>query len=294
MFQKGFKLTDEVFESELPVIDKLDGITNDIRFHQNFGVAQAGENKNLVVSSYPKFEDERQPVMMEIFDIEQRKHILKDELLSTKTGWLRHANYEDFWLQLKDRIYYFKITQTTEEKTEKIDLMQLNMLTEEKLCLLETKFEPQEMNLLMKQELNLLNRVDAINFVKNKTGKTLQITQHFVALLCVHDNDLSKNGELGEYISFRKVSDLNKEIFTVDLEILHFDNVSFSQYENRDGQKVIVLKSVNSTSNLIKVYIEKEEIWSVVETDESWKLAEQMKNIEKEARIDFQDEIIND
>ena len=57
---------------------------------------------------------------------------------------------------------------------------------------------------------------------------------------------------------------------------------------------MIVLKSVNSTSNLIKVYIEKEEIWSVVETDESWKLAEQVKNIEKESRIDFQDEIIND
>ena len=232
---------------------------------------------------------------MEIFDIEQRKYILKDELLSTK-GWLRFTYYEDFWLQLKDRIYYFKITQTTEEKTEKIDLMQLNMLTEEKLCLLETKFEPQEMNLLMKQGLNLLNKVEAINFVKNKTGKTLQITQHFVALLCVHEIKVNKNGTCGEYISFRKVSDLNKEIFTVDIEIPVFHcNVSFSQYENRDGQKVIVLKSVvKSTRNLIKVYIEKEEIWSVVETDESWKLAEQVKNIEKEARINFQDEIIND
>ena len=51
---------------------------------------------------------------------------------------------------------------------------------------------------------------------------------------------------------------------------------------------------MDGISNLIKVYIEKEEIWSVVETDESWKLAEQVKNIEKESRIDFQDEIIND
>ena len=57
---------------------------------------------------------------------------------------------------------------------------------------------------------------------------------------------------------------------------------------------MIVLKSVDGSSNFIKVYIEKEEIWSVVETDESWKLAEQVKNIEKESRIDFQDEIIND
>jgi len=53
-----------------------------------------------------------------------------------------------------------------------------------------------------------MSKVSAVVFVQHKTGWYKKITQHYVGLMY---------SDGGLYISFRKISDLNKEIFTVKL-----------------------------------------------------------------------------
>ena len=57
------------------------------------------------------------------------------------------------------------------------------MISEEKTLVQELQYIPEEVKLLQTEETYKMERVDGMLFVKNKTGKSYQITDHYVALL---------------------------------------------------------------------------------------------------------------
>ena len=65
-------------------------------------------------------------------------------------------------------IYYFKLASDKELFTEKISLMQYHMISGEKTVFQEQKYNPQEVQLLEKDETFKMDRVNGITFVQNK------------------------------------------------------------------------------------------------------------------------------
>jgi len=91
------------------------------------------------------------------------------------------------------------------------------------------------------------------------------------------------------YISFRKIADLNKELFTIKLsrkesDYLYYKTISISKSINSDGLEVLVLKSACDNDkagiDFVKVFISKEDVWSEIKNDSKKKLNEQVKSLE--------------
>ena len=62
-----------------------------------------------------------------------------------------------------------------------------------------------------------MEEVGAVFFVENKTAKTYEISEHYAGLVNANEKDY--------YISFRKLSELNKELFTVKISTEGIDNL---------------------------------------------------------------------
>ena len=89
----------------------------------------------------------------------------------------------NFWLQIDEMIYYFKIASDKELFTEKISLMQYHMISGKKTVFQEQKYNPQEVQLLEKDETFKMDRVYGITFVQNKTDQSLLLSELYVALI---------------------------------------------------------------------------------------------------------------
>jgi len=97
--------------------------------------------------------------------------------------------------------------------------MELNMITQETKVTLNQVFTPQEVKILNEERTYQMEQVDAIIFVESMDGSSKDIQDQCVGLMCKDDGD-----EL-LYISFRKVHDINKELFTIALSIDESDNL---------------------------------------------------------------------
>ena len=72
--------------------------------------------------------------------------------------------------------------------------------------------------------------------------------------------------------------------------------MSISKYVNSDNNEVLCLKIAALTrmyKSYLKAYIKKEEIWCEIKTDQNINLNEQAKFIAQEAKINLDQEIIN-
>jgi len=87
------------------------------------------------------------------------------------------------------------------------------------------------------------------------------------------------------FISFRKLSELNKELFTVKISGAYIDTVSIAQYVNRNRKDVLILKTASKYDNddALYAYIKKEYSWVEIKSEPNQKLEEKAKFIEKEA-----------
>jgi len=138
--------------------------------------------------------------------------MIKHEILSKTQGYF-YARTLVMWRQLGESIYYFIID------NQNIDLMEMNMLTQETKVTLNQVFTPQEVKILNEERTYQMEQVDAIIFVESMDGSSKDIQDQCVGLMCKDDGD-----EL-LYISFRKVHDINKELFTIALSIDESDNL---------------------------------------------------------------------
>ena len=123
--------------------------------------------------------------------------------------------------QKKEMMYFF----TIDTASQKINFIQLNLISGE-TTKSEQEFIQHEAKLLNEERTYEMKEVGAVIFAENKTKKTLEIEQHYVGLV-KWDED-----EYCFYISFSKVSDLNKELFTIKTKT---ECTSISQYVNLKG-----------------------------------------------------------
>ena len=69
------------------------------------------------------------------------------------------------------------------------------------------------------------------------------------------------------YISFRKLSELDKELFTVKISASGVDTLSIAQYVNRNDEDVLILKSASEyEEEALHAYIKKEDSWVEINT----------------------------
>ena len=79
---------------------------------------------------------------------------------------------------MKEMMYYFSIA------SEKMNLIQFNLILGEKTSKSEHEFIPHETKLLNEEETTYeMKQVGAVIFAENKTKKTLQIEQHYAGLV---------------------------------------------------------------------------------------------------------------
>ena len=142
--------------------------------------------------------------------------------------------------------------------------------------------------------------MDNVYPIKYKSQKHLEIEDHYVAL----------TGSQGTWqtqedvtISFRKIGNLNQEIFTIVVENLQClqEDIYASHYVNKDGQEVILLKTYYGMGSrfeatiykYIRCFINKEGTWSEVELDKRMTLDEQYEFIQKETKTTMDQEVVN-
>ena len=139
-----------------------------------------------------------------------------------------------------------------------------------------------------------MEEVGAVFFVENKTAKTYEISEHYAGLVNANEKDY--------YISFRKLSELSKELFTVKISTEGINKIkgthltiSLAHYVNTDGCDVLILKKAvdQGKDEALKAYIKQEESWVEIKSGLNQKLDEEAKFIEKEAKITFDQEIID-
>ena len=77
------------------------------------------------------------------------------------------------------------------------------------------------------------------------------------------------------FASIRKISDFNKEVFSIQLPYGYYfstKTLSISQYINTEGQEALLFKIANNnfddpTKEELKVFVKKDETWSEIKTD---------------------------
>ena len=111
------------------------------------------------------------------------------------------------------------------------------------------------------------------------------------------------------YLSLRKIEDMNKELYTIELSDyesnkMEISQISLSHYVNSEGQDVILYKNTNHIADFKveypKVLINRNNEWSKIEMDfdDQKKIYDPLfdrniKELELKSKINIQDEILD-
>ena len=104
-----------------------------------FDVVFTGEKTKFLITTF--LPEEGKGFHMSIYDMQEHKYTLKDQILSTIDAWM-YSRTSDMWLQNSESVYYFIIKSSDDTPSVKIDLMKYDMLSKENEVLLSQEFIP--------------------------------------------------------------------------------------------------------------------------------------------------------
>ena len=161
-------------------------------------------------------------LFMSVYDV-NNNIILDNKMLSPapKSGMLCYT-HKNLWLKTtsdtvdsveeEEVINYFVISaqNSDDPPTQKMSLTQLNLVSKKETLLSEHDFHSYEAKLMSEEDLTgKMENVLAVIFAENKTKKTQQIDQRYVALM------FKPAEKWGGYMSFRNISGLQEDLFTI-------------------------------------------------------------------------------